>query len=127
VKDAVVEAAGVAVGVDWLGGDGLALAGAGVAGTTTGALGCTGAAATATVAVTIGGVLARARAGLCALAGLARCAGARRAAAGARPLATDSGSEARPIRCPASWLADHATAAAATIPSSAATQNMTLR
>jgi hypothetical protein len=38
--------------------------------------------------------------------------------------AIDSGSPDRPIRCPASWLADHATAAVAMIPiTAAASQN----
>ena len=96
-------------------------------GTTTGALGATGAAATVAGAIAAGVDFAGVRAGLRALAGSARCTGAARAGAGARPLAPDSGSEAMPIRCPASWLADHATAAAATIPRSAAMQNMTLR
>jgi hypothetical protein len=36
---------------------------------------------------------------------------------GTRPLATESGSPASPIFCPASWLASHATAAVATMPS----------
>ncbi len=47
--------------------------------------------------------------------------------AGARPPATDSGSEVRPIRWPAIWLADHAIVAVATIPSSAAVDQMIVR
>lgn len=47
--------------------------------------------------------------------------------AGASPDVTDSGSPARPIRCPASRLADHATAAVATMPSSAAAIQMIIR
>ena len=35
---------------------------------------------------------------------------------GTSPLATERGSPARPIFCPASWLASHATAAVATMP-----------
>lgn len=40
---------------------------------------------------------------------------------GDSPVATDSGSEARPTRCPESWLAAHASAAETAIPSTAAT------
>jgi hypothetical protein len=46
---------------------------------------------------------------------------------GARLLATDRESEDSPIRCPASRLADQATAAVATIPSSAAAPQIVVR
>lgn len=46
---------------------------------------------------------------------------------GARPLVTDRGSEDRPMCCPASRLADQATAAVTTIPSSAAADHRAVR
>jgi hypothetical protein len=45
---------------------------------------------------------------------------------GASPLATESGSEAMPIRWLAIWLADHARAAVATMPSRAAPAHVKL-
>jgi hypothetical protein len=47
--------------------------------------------------------------------------------AGASPLATDSGSELKPMRWPAIWLADHAIVAVTTIPSNAAEAHMIVR
>lgn len=44
---------------------------------------------------------------------------------GASPLAADSGTPARPMCCPASKLADHATAAVHTMPRSAPTDHRT--
>lgn len=46
--------------------------------------------------------------------------------AGANPRATDSGSEARPMCCPASWLAAQAIDAAQMIPRTALIDQMTL-
>jgi len=45
---------------------------------------------------------------------------------GASAPRADSGSEESPMRCPASWLADHASAAVRTIPSNAAEIQMTV-
>ena len=59
--------------------------------------------------------------------GAGRCEGAD-ALAGASPDVTDSGVPARPIPLGARWLADQATVAVATIPSSAAaTHNIVWR
>jgi hypothetical protein len=55
------------------------------------------------------------------------CSCAASARAGARPRATDSGSDKSPTGGLASWLADHAIAAVATIPSSAAVPHITVR
>ena len=45
---------------------------------------------------------------------------------GARRPRADSGSDERPIHCPANWLADHARAALRTMPSKAAEIQITV-